>query len=204
MSLRTGRGGSQQHLPPLEMLLATILPAEGRVGLGAAVQLGTVHLGRMGGLLLGWGGRVCAAEEALPHGVLGQRLGPTLLNQALHDLVLRVHGAKDSPAGGLAVGGLGPVTAVQTWYRRRWRQSPPQHGARGDGGGPLTVQGAAYGVGLREVADTVEQLSAVTLTVLCDGVDLGHGGGGVGPEDGLAVLSAGRMTPRIAAAGGAH
>lgn len=44
----------------------------------------------------------------------------------------------------------------------------------------------------------------MTLTVLFDCVDLGHGGGRVGPEDGLAVLSAGGVTPRIAAACGAH
>lgn len=41
----------------------------------------------------------------------------------------------------------------------------------------LTVYRAPYGVGLGEVADAVEQLSAVTLTVLFDCVDLGHGGG---------------------------
>lgn len=68
----------------------------------------------------------------------------------------------------------------------------------------LTVYRAAYWVGLGEVADAAEQLSAVALTVLFDGVDLRHGGGGVGPEDGLAVLPTGGVTPRIAAACGAH
>lgn len=68
----------------------------------------------------------------------------------------------------------------------------------------LTVYRAAYGVGLGEVADAVEQLSAVTLTVLFDCVDLGHGGGRVRPEDGLTVLSTGGVTSCIAAACGAH
>lgn len=68
----------------------------------------------------------------------------------------------------------------------------------------LTVYRATYRVGLGEVADTVEQLSAVTLTVLFDCVDLGHGGGRVCPEDGLTVLPTGGVTTCIAAACGAH
>lgn len=68
----------------------------------------------------------------------------------------------------------------------------------------LTVYRATYRVGLGEVADAVEQLSAVTLTVLFDCVDLGHGGGRVRPEDGLTVLPAGGVTTCIAAARGAH
>lgn len=159
-----------------------------------------------------------AAEETLPHGVLGERLGPTLLNQALHDLMLGVHGAKDSPAGHLTVGGLGPVTAVETWEGRRGGQGRAVEGRGGQGrvgqsycweqekssNDTLTVQGAAYGVGLCEVADAGEQLSAVTLAVLFDGVDLGHGGRGVCPEDGLAVLSARGVASCIAAACGTH
>lgn len=72
------------------------------------------------------------------------------------------------------------------------------------GGNGLTVYGAAYGVGLGEVADAAEQLGAVTLAVLFNGVDLGHGGSRVGPEDGLAVLPAGGVTPCIATACGTH
>ncbi len=68
----------------------------------------------------------------------------------------------------------------------------------------LTVDGAPYGVGLGKVADATEQLSAVTLTVLFDCVDLGHSGGWVSPEDGLAVLPACGVTSCIAAACGAH
>lgn len=79
------------------------------------MQLGTVHLRRMGGLLFGWGRRVGAAEKALPHGFLRERLGATFVDQALHDLMLCAHGAKDSSASHLAVGSLCPVTAVQTW-----------------------------------------------------------------------------------------
>lgn len=78
------------------------------------MQLGTVHLGRMGGLLFRWGGRVGTAQKALPHGLLRERLGATLLDQTLHDLMLCAHGAKDSPASLLAVWSLRPVTAVQT------------------------------------------------------------------------------------------
>lgn len=70
--------------------------------------------------------------------------------------------------------------------------------------GRLTVDGAADGVRLCEVGDAAEQLGAVALTVLFDGADLGHRGGGVGPEDCLAVLPAGGVAPCIAAAGGAH
>lgn len=70
--------------------------------------------------------------------------------------------------------------------------------------GELTVYGATYGIGLCEVADTVEQLSTVTLTVLFNSIDLRHGGRRVGPEDGLAVLPAGGVTPCVAAACGAH
>lgn len=80
------------------------------------MQLGAIHLGAwVGGLLLGGRGRVGAAQEALPHGVLGQRLGFTLVDQTLHDLVLRAHGAEDFAAGDLTAGGLRPVTAVQAW-----------------------------------------------------------------------------------------
>lgn len=79
------------------------------------MQLGTVHLGRMGGLLFRWGRRMGTAQKALPHGLLGQRLGATLLDQTLHDLMLCAHGSKNSPASYLAVGSLRPVTAVQTW-----------------------------------------------------------------------------------------
>lgn len=68
----------------------------------------------------------------------------------------------------------------------------------------LTVHRAVYGVGLCEVVDTVNQLSTVSLTVVFDSADLGHGGGRVGPEDGLAVLSAGGVTTCIAAACRAH
>lgn len=78
------------------------------------MQLGTVHLGRVRGLLFRWGRRVGAAQKALPHGFLREGLGATLLDQTLHDLMLCAHGAKDSPASHLAVGSLGPVTAVQT------------------------------------------------------------------------------------------
>lgn len=95
--------------------LRRLLPAYGGVSLGAAVQLGTVHLGRMRRLLLRRGRRVRALQEALPHGVLREGLRATLVDQTLHDLVLGGHGAEDSPAGHLAVGGLGPVAAVQTW-----------------------------------------------------------------------------------------
>lgn len=68
----------------------------------------------------------------------------------------------------------------------------------------LTVYRAAYRVGLGEIADAAEQLSAVALAVLFDGVDLRHGRGRVCPEDGLAVLATGGVTPRIAATRGAH
>lgn len=68
----------------------------------------------------------------------------------------------------------------------------------------LTVQRATDGVGLGEVADAAEQLSAVTLTVLFDCIDLGHCGGRVSPEDGLAVLSTGGVASCVAAACGAH
>lgn len=44
----------------------------------------------------------------------------------------------------------------------------------------------------------------MALTVLLDGVDLGHGGRGVGPEDGLAVLPAGGVAAGVAAARRAH
>lgn len=77
------------------------------------MQLGAVHLGRMWRLLLGWGRRVRALQEALPHGVLGEGLRAALLDQTLHDLVLGGHSAEDPPAGLLAVGSLGPVAAVQ-------------------------------------------------------------------------------------------
>lgn len=82
------------------------------------MQLGTVHFGWMGGLLFSWGRGVGTAQKTLPHGFLRERLGATLLNQTLHDLVLCAHGAKDSPASHLAVSSLCPVTAVQTWGRR--------------------------------------------------------------------------------------
>ena len=95
------------------------IPAMWGVSLGAAVQLGTVHLCRMGGLLFGWGRRVGAAQKALPHRFLRERLGATLADQTLHDLMLCAHGAKDSPASHLAVGSLCPITAVQTW-RDEW------------------------------------------------------------------------------------
>lgn len=79
------------------------------------MQLGAVHLGRVRRLLLGRRRRVRALQEALPHGVLREGLRATLVDQTLHDLVLGGHGAEDAPAGHLAVGGLGPVAAVQTW-----------------------------------------------------------------------------------------
>lgn len=82
------------------------------------MQFGAVHLGGMRGLLFRRGRRVGAAQKALPHGLLRERLGATLLDQTLHDLVLRAHGAKDMPASHLAVCSLCPVTAVQTW--RGW------------------------------------------------------------------------------------
>jgi hypothetical protein len=63
------------------------VPAERGVGLGAAVQLGPVHLGGGQGLLVRLGGGLRAAQEALPHGVLGQRLRAALLDQPLHDLL---------------------------------------------------------------------------------------------------------------------
>lgn len=44
----------------------------------------------------------------------------------------------------------------------------------------------------------------MTLTVLFDCVDLGHSGGRVCPEDGLAVLPTGGVTTCIAAACRAH
>ena len=66
--------------------------------------------------------------------------------------------------------------------------------------GALTVQGAADGVGLGEVVDAGEELAAVALAVLPHGVDLGHGGRGVRPEDGLAVLAARGVAPGEAAA----
>lgn len=44
----------------------------------------------------------------------------------------------------------------------------------------------------------------MAVTVLFDGGDLGVAGGGVCPEDGLAVFPAGGVTPCIAAACGAH
>lgn len=90
-----------------------------------------------------------------------------------------------------ANGGLGQVTAGLAL-------------AQGPRSCSLTVDGAADGVGLGEVVDAAEQLSAVTLAVLRDGVDLGHGGGGVCPEDGLAVFSTGGVASCIAAARGAH
>lgn len=68
----------------------------------------------------------------------------------------------------------------------------------------LTVDGAPDGVGLGEVVDAVEQLRAVALAVLLHGVDLRHGGRGVGPEDGLAVLPAGGVAAGVAAARRAH
>lgn len=93
----------------------TDIPAERGVSLGAAVQLGTVHLGWIGRLLFWWRRRVCTAQKTLPHGFLRERLRATFLDQSLHDLMLCVHGAKDSPASHLAVGSLCTVTAVQTW-----------------------------------------------------------------------------------------
>lgn len=78
------------------------------------MQLCTVHLGRMWELFYRWERRVRTAEEALPHGLLREWLRATLLNQTFHDLMLRAHGVKDSPAGFLAVRSLSPVTAVQT------------------------------------------------------------------------------------------
>lgn len=59
-----------------------------------------------------------ASQKALPHGILGERVGAALVNQTLHDLVLRAQSTEDSPASHLAVGSLGSVTAVQTWRVR--------------------------------------------------------------------------------------
>ena len=89
------------------------VPAERGVGLGAAVQLGPVHLGGGLGIVVQLGGGLHAAQEALPHGVLGQRLGAALLDQPLHDLLLRAQGPQDPPTRHLAVGILRPVAAVQ-------------------------------------------------------------------------------------------
>ena len=80
----------------------------------------------------------------------------------------------------------------------------PAPARTGPWGPSLTVDGAADGVGLGEVADAVEQLGAVALAVLFDGVYLRHGGGGVRPEDGLAVFSTGGVSSCVAAACGAH
>ena len=68
----------------------------------------------------------------------------------------------------------------------------------------LTVDGVADGVRLGVVAHTADELGTVTLAVVFDGVYLWHGGRGVRPEDGLAVLPAGGVAARIAAARGAH
>lgn len=74
------------------------------------MKLGPVYLLWMG---LGiWGRRNGTAQETLPEGHLGERLTVTLLDEALHDLVLRCHGAEDVFARGLAVGLLGTVAAM--------------------------------------------------------------------------------------------
>lgn len=87
------------------------VPADWGVCFGAAMQFGTVHLGRMWSIHFRYGRRVGTAQKALPHRLLRERLGATFLDQTLHNLVLCAHGAKDSPAGHLAVGSC-PVTAV--------------------------------------------------------------------------------------------
>lgn len=57
------------------------------------MELGPVYLLWMG---LGiWGRRDGAAQETLPEWHLGEGLALTLLDEALHDLVLRCHGAQD-------------------------------------------------------------------------------------------------------------
>lgn len=91
-----------------------MVPAERGVGLGAAVQFGTVHLGRGGSLYVSLGRGVGAAKKALPQRVLREGLGATLLDQTLHNLMLCSHGTQDPPTGHLTVGILCPVTAVQT------------------------------------------------------------------------------------------
>lgn len=88
------------------------IPAEGGVGFGAAVQLGTVHLGRKV-ILFSDGRSLDTAQKALPHGLLRERLGAALFDQTLHNLVLCAHSAKDLSASHLAVGRC-PVAAVQT------------------------------------------------------------------------------------------
>lgn len=90
-------------------------PAVGRVGLKAAVQFSVVHLGDRGRFGIANGGWVCATQEALPQRVLRERLTATLADQALHDLLLRGHGAQDALTGRLTVSLLRPVTTVQTW-----------------------------------------------------------------------------------------
>lgn len=91
------------------------VPAERCVGLGAAVQLGTVPLGWGQGLFFWLGGGLGTPQEALPQGVLRQRLGATLIYQLVHDLLLGALGAQDVPTRHLAVGVLGMVTAVQAY-----------------------------------------------------------------------------------------
>lgn len=77
------------------------------------MELGAVHLGCWGGFGVTFGRRVSATQKALPQWVLGERLASALCNQALHDLVLGVHGAQDPFTRRLAVCLLGPVTTVQ-------------------------------------------------------------------------------------------
>lgn len=92
-------------------------PATWGISFGAAVELGTVHLGCRGGLRITFGWRMSVTQKALPQGVLGKGLTSTLVDQAFHDLVLGVHGAQDSFTRCLAVRLLCTVTTVQTYHR---------------------------------------------------------------------------------------
>lgn len=74
------------------------------------MELRPVYLLRMG---LGvWWLRDGAAQEALPEWHLGEGLALTLLDEALHDLILRRHGAQDVLARRLATGLFRMVAAM--------------------------------------------------------------------------------------------
>ena len=76
------------------------------------MELGPVYLLWVG---LGvWGRGVGVAQETLPERVLGEGLTAALLDEPLHDLVLRRHGAQDVLTRRLAVSLLCTVAAVQT------------------------------------------------------------------------------------------